>query len=594
MNEPASISVLHVNDESDFAELNADMLKLEDDRFTVETATSASDGVNLLSERTFNCIVSGYDMPQMNGIEFLETVREEYPELPFILFTGKGSEVVASEAISAGVTDYLQKEGSTDQHTVLGNRILNAVKSYRSQQALTERNRKLRKYERMVNRMQEAVCIYDADGHFDIVNDYLADWYETSRDELEGRQSNLVSHIREQGKTDQYEELLEGTRQRIHGEIEDKFPGHGYAVIEYRLTPLKIQGRVEGVVCVARDITEYKKREQELRQYEKIVETIDDGVYVVNEEDRFVMINNAYAEMFGYDREELLGAHVSLIASEDVAQQAQQLEAEMRRGMTETPMIEAKFPTTDGDQLFLEATFALLSESDDATYRVGVVRDITERKAREQKLQRQNERLDEFASVVSHDLRNPLRVADGRVELLQDECESDHIDDVAQALDRMDALIEDLLTLAREGDRVGEFELVVLAELTEVCWQNIAAPEAEIVTECESVVRADRSRLQQLLENLLRNAVEHGGDDVTIIVGELNEGFYVEDDGPGIPQEIEGDVYEAGYSTSGGGTGFGLSIVKRVVEAHEWNIGVTESPNGGARFEITGVEFSAE
>lgn len=593
MSKPAGISVLHADCEPDFAELTADMLEREDARFTVETTTSAGGALDLLSERKFDCIVSDYDLPQTNGLELLKTVREDYPELPFILYTGKGNEEVASEAISAGVTDYLRKQGRTDQYTILGNRILNAVESHRSRQALTERNRKLRKYERMVNTMQEAACIYDADGHFDIVNEYLADWYGTSRDELEGQQTNLVPHIREQGETDQYAELLAGNRQEIHGEVEGTFPGHGYAVLEYRLTALTIHGNIEGVVGVARDITEHKEREQELRRYKKVVETIDDGVYVVNEEGRFVMVNGAYAEMFGYDRDELLGADVSQVVDEDVVQQAQQLEAEMRRGATETPTIEAEFRTTDRDQASLEAKFALLSESDNETCRVGVVRDITERKARKQELQRQNERLEEFVSVVSHDLRNPLQVASGRVELLREDCESGHIEAVVQALDRMDTLIEDLLTLAREGDRVGEFEPVALADLVEDCWQNIAAPEAEIVADCDCVVRADRSRLQQLLENLLRNAVEHGGDDVTVTVGDLDEGFYVEDDGSGIPQEKADDMFEAGYSTSEEGTGFGLSIVKQVAEAHGWNVSAAEGSNGGARFEVTSVEFRA-
>lgn len=116
----------------------------------------------------------------------------------------------------------------------------------------------------------------------------------------------------------------------------------------------------------------------------------------------------------------------------------------------------------------------------------------------------------------------------------------------------------------------------------------------EIVTDCDCTVRADRSRFQQLLEKLLRNASEYGGEDVVITVGELEEGFYIEDDGPGIPQGTRDDVFEAGYSTSNEGTGLGLSIVKRIAEAHGWTVNVAEGSTGGARFEITGVEFTAE
>jgi signal transduction histidine kinase len=207
-------------------------------------------------------------------------------------------------------------------------------------------------------------------------------------------------------------------------------------------------------------------------------------------------------------------------------------------------------------------------------------------------LERQNERLEEFTSVVSHDLRNPLQVADGRLELVRDECESDHIDDVAQALDRMDALIEDMLTLAREGNQVDETELIGLANVVKSSWQTANTEQAVLEIETSQSVEADRTRLQQLFENLYRNAVEHGGDDVTVSVGAMDDGFYVADTGPGIPEDDREDVFEAGYSTNEDGTGFGLRIVEQIASAHGWEITVTESEAGGARFEVTGVEFA--
>jgi len=160
------------------------------------------------------------------------------------------------------------------------------------------------------------------------------------------------------------------------------------------------------------------------------------------------------------------------------------------------------------------------------------------------------------------------------------------------ALDRMDALIEDILTLAREGSDVGEMEVIETQEILEECWENVETEAATLVTKIESEIQADRSRLRQLIENLFGNAVEHGGDDVTVTVGELNDrdGFYVADDGDGIPEEEREEVFETGYSTAEDGTGLGLRIVKRIVNAHDWEIQVVESDDGGARFEITGVE----
>lgn len=155
----------------------------------------------------------------------------------------------------------------------------------------------------------------------------------------------------------------------------------------------------------------------------------------------------------------------------------------------------------------------------------------------------------------------------------------------------MEALIDDLLTLARQGEAVSETELVDLATLADGCWENVATADATLVTDIDRRIHADRSRLRQLLENLMRNAIDHGGDDVTVTVGALADGFSVEDDGPGIPADERAQVFEMGYSTAEDGTGFGLSIVEEVADAHGWDVRVTDGAAGGARFEITGVSF---
>ena len=121
------IRILHVDDEPDFADLVKTLLKREDDRFTVETATNADEGLERIHDRPPDCVVSDYNMPGMDGIEFLRALREEHPNLPFILFTGKGSEDVAGDALRADATDYIQKQSGSEQYELLANRIENAV-----------------------------------------------------------------------------------------------------------------------------------------------------------------------------------------------------------------------------------------------------------------------------------------------------------------------------------------------------------------------------------------------------------------------------------------------------------------------------------
>ena len=135
------IFILHVDDERDLGDLASLYLERENDQFTVITESTVESALETLAEQEFDCIVSDYDMPGMNGLEFLEAVRSTHPSLPFILFTGKGSEEIASEAISAGVTDYLQKEIGSDQYTVLANRIENTVAQSRAEREVETMNR---------------------------------------------------------------------------------------------------------------------------------------------------------------------------------------------------------------------------------------------------------------------------------------------------------------------------------------------------------------------------------------------------------------------------------------------------------------------
>jgi signal transduction histidine kinase len=210
---------------------------------------------------------------------------------------------------------------------------------------------------------------------------------------------------------------------------------------------------------------------------------------------------------------------------------------------------------------------------------------------RERELQRQNERLDQFASVVSHDIRNPLSVATGRLKLAAEECSSPHLDAVGEAHERMERLVDDLLLFAKMGSDTLSLAPVDIGKLAADWWDPIATQAATLGVECDRDVRADRDRLRQLLENLLKNAVDHGGEDVSVTIGELADGFYVADDGPGIPPDDREDVFAAGYTSETDGTGFGLSIVSQVADAHEWDVEVTESASGGTRFEIRGVDF---
>ncbi|NHN64250.1 response regulator [Haloarcula sp. JP-Z28] len=172
-----SYRLLHVDDDSAFANLTSTCLEREQDLFDVITATSASDGMDCLDAEDIDCIISDYDMPEMDGLEFLAEVRTHYPDTPFILFTGKGSEEIASEAIAAGVTDYLQKGSGTKQYALLANRILNAIDRCRA-------NQQVARGFKAMETAREGISLLDEDGYFLYVNDAFAETVGYTRAEL--------------------------------------------------------------------------------------------------------------------------------------------------------------------------------------------------------------------------------------------------------------------------------------------------------------------------------------------------------------------------------------------------------------------------
>ncbi|WP_158855248.1 PAS domain S-box protein [Halorhabdus sp. CUG00001] len=363
------------------------------------------------------------------------------------------------------------------------------------------------------------------------------------------------------------------------------------------------------------DITERREQKEELAELNTLLstlfETLPVGVTVLDDDGNITRANEHAEAVLGLDESEIIGRTYDDPEWEIIDADGNEIPPEdlpfARVIASGEPSYDYRHGIRwpDGSVHWLSINAApLATDPDDIQEVVTVISDITEQLENERALTRQNERLEEFASVLSHDLRNPLNVASGHLELLAKADDSEHVAAIETAHERMKTLIEKMLLLAREGDRISETEPVSLRSLIENCWQTVDTPGARLRVSIDRSVTADRNRLRQLLENLIRNAIEHGadpagtvardGDDtpaVTVQIGPLDGGFYVEDDGPGIPPDEREAVFETSYSTQDNGTGFGLSIARRVAEAHGWAIRVTESQAGGARFEITGVEF---
>lgn len=201
------------------------------------------------------------------------------------------------------------------------------------------------------------------------------------------------------------------------------------------------------------------------------------------------------------------------------------------------------------------------------------------------------ELLEVVADVLSHDFKNHLNVVSGNLELALEADDADaFIARASNGLTRLESLVEEVVSLAKTGDIVREMERVELHDRAEAVWASVETGGATLELERGVEFLASPRSVDHILENLMGNAVAHAGPEVTVKVGGLTDGFYLEDDGPGIPPDSRERVFERGYTTDEASTGLGLPIVKRIVDAQGWTIDVVESSEGGARFEITGVE----
>jgi len=713
------VRVLLVADRSATGERAAAAINDAGDRFEVTRAADASEGLAVVDGGHVDCVVSGYDLSGIDGVDFLRAVRDRDGDLPFVLFTGRGSESVASEAIAAGVDEYLpvrDDEATESPYATLASRVDRAVSRSHTERRVTEH----------LDRMTDAFCGIDECWRLTYLNERAAELLDRDAEDLLGeriwdrfstlRGTEVETEFRDamaSGEPTDFEFHFDGPeldlavnaypsetglsvyfrdvteereRERDLREISERFrlavEGADVGVWDWDLTTDEVRfderwsgmlgydhseiafdlsewedrvhpddrsevwaaleahfaGETEYYQCDHRmetkdgdwkwirdrgrvverndqgepvravgihiDVTDERRRQRELERtsarLEALFEDSPDMIDIHDAAGEVVDANPVMAAELGYDREELVGMNVWDIDTELDPETG--IDLWQRLEMGETSRLETTFRRADGTTFPVEVQVRLVDVQGEDRY-LATSRDISERKAYERRIERENERLDEFASIVSHDLRNPLNVLSGYLRLARETGNESYFERCDSALDEMERLIDDVLTLARQGDAVGSVDPVPLDELAagyatdavgsldtdaDAGEEPEAAESIDIAAETEADVLADPGRLKRLLQNLFRNAAEHGGDRV--VVGDLPDGFYVEDDGPGIPEDRRDEVFESGHTTSESGTGFGLAIVERIAEAHGWDVTLTEGEAGGARFEFTGVE----
>ncbi len=469
-------------------------------------------------------------------------------------------------------------------------------------QDVSQRKRRERRYEAVFNNTLEYKTLLKPDGTLVEVNDTALAFGGLDRDTVKGMKIWNTPWAAGLPETEEaMKELLETASEGESLVTEFEVNGReGRRLVDCYVSPVSTRsGDVVLVVAEGRDVTQRRQRQKELEQTKKSLRSIFDGspdsIYLHDEEGRFIDVNDTACRRLGYSRDELLDLGISDISPHDREEVVETFgDAEFTEQTIETEHIRK-----DGSTYPVQVNVTRV-ELEGQDQFVAVVRDITEVKETQRRLRKQRDRLEEFAEIVSHDLRNPLTVASGRLEMAKEESSSSHLEEVEDAHDRMEEMIEDMLDLAKQGERVQEFEEVDLERLARRSWANVATGEAELEVDDSIRFDADSDRFSRLLENLYANAYEHGSgsvEDLEVRVGSLmgsEKGFYVEDNGAGIPKDRRSQVFETGYTTSEEGTGLGLKVVEEIAEAHGWKVSVDESSEGGARFEITGVDQADE
>lgn len=305
---PEAIHILHVDDEPGFAELAAQLLEREDDRFEIVTETNATAGLDRLQSGDFDAVVSDYDMPEMDGLDFLQSVRDEFSDLPFILFTGKGSEEIAAEAITAGVTDYIQKQTGTDQYKILANRLVNVV----------ERHHAVRQTDLSLRAMEtanEGLSLVEPDGTFSYANPAFAQLFEYDPDELIGKHWTVLYHNEEAERLEQ--DILPAVREVGYWSGETvRLTKQGERLItDHRLayTDAKV------IVCTATDVTgERLTPAKQTSGFDLLIDAMEEYAFYTLDHEGYVTRWNKGAErLLGYEVSAILGEHMSKFFTEE-------------------------------------------------------------------------------------------------------------------------------------------------------------------------------------------------------------------------------------------------------------------------------------
>ncbi len=634
------IRVLHVDDEQDQLSFTRILLEDADPAIVVESIPTPDEALDRLSTHP-DCVITDYQMPGMDGIELARRIKSVV-DIPVILYTGRGSEEVASAAFAAGVSDYLRKEMDPGHFQVLARRIRQAVESWRTERILHESEEK---YRQLAENAADVLLTIDLNGVVTYSSRDLRPYIGFSREELVGRRVlDFISPEHREAFLNQFNEILKGNRAWVPVVFPIRTKDGGIVTLEFNPSPIMDGGILTGIQVVSHDISTHMRQEKKLKAlhasalslakaetiddvWKRALEGLHDGLgfnsitlgLVEGENIRFhraigtsispdltvPLDNSILAEVVRSGRSVVIPDtrldpnYFTVLKNQDGSNRnLSELAAPIVVDGSVIAVLnsESERPNEYGpeDKMLIET---MASHVSNAVARVRIMEGLqrkVDQRTSELLAAEQMAAAGRVSAMVAHDLRGPLQTISNASQLVKRRPEraAEMIAVINSAVERSLHMIEDLRLNTREDPL--KLAQTDLAALIAESLKELSPPRGVEIDlrlgEGLGGVMVDPLKVNRVLDNLLRNAVEAmpGGGKLTVTAGAVSGEIVLEvaDTGVGIPEETRARLFRPFVTTKAGGLGLGLPYCKKAVEAHGGSISVYSTPGSGTTFTI--------
>jgi PAS domain S-box-containing protein len=585
------ISVLYVDDEPDLLDIG----KLYLERFgdiSVFVIDSASAALALLKKEPFDAVISDYQMPEMDGLEFLKQVRIIHGQIPFILFTGRGREEVVIRALNLGVDFYLQKGGDPQpQFAELAHKVRQAVQRRMGDLALEESERR---YRDVVETQTEFISRFKPDGTHVFANEVYCRHFGKRRDEVVGHR--FVPSIPEED------------RERVRRHFASFSPENPVADIEHGVlmpdgstrwhwwNDHAIFNDTGGIIefqSLGKDITDRKRAEEAIKQSENLYRTLfnttGSATIISGPDTTILLANSGWEKLTGVPRsEQETKLSWTVFFEKDDAERMTKYHYARREDPSLAPTAyESRLIDTQKRVHHCMVYIHLIPGTNNS---VASLVDITERRRAEEALRLANKKLSLLSGITRHDINNQLQALNGFVGLLQRNISDPSFEDYFSRIMKASNQITAIIAFTREYEKIGAGTPVWqnLGTVLNSAERGIIPGQIDLISDlpARTEVFAD-PMLAKVFFNLLDNSLRHGQGVTEIRVSSRRSGEDLvvvwEDDGVGIAPDEKERIFERGY---GKHTGLGMFLAREILSLTGIRITETGVPGRGARFEM--------